>query len=220
MTASVGKWKQAAAVGVTALLASGAFWWISSGKGNRIPVPSYQVLRVIDGDTFVTKEGQYIRVAATEAPELDRCGGGEAKEALEKLIMKKPVYLKVTYRDPYQRLVSLVYVNGKFVNKEMLVRGYSYYARGTEGFSDELRQAGEVAREKKLGLFSDSCTQLTNKQKPSCNIKGNTRNGDIYYVPDCGVYDNVEVQLYLGDRWFCTEAEAKRAGFRKPEQCK
>jgi len=175
---------------------------------------------VIDGDTFETKEKQHIRIASTESPELNQCGGKEAKEALESLIMNKPVYLKVTFRDPYQRLVSLVYADGKFINKEMLVRGYSYYARGTEGFSDELQGAGEVARTKKIGIFSDSCTQMTNKEKPSCNIKGNDRNGKIYYMPECGVYDNVMVQLYLGDRWFCNEKEAISAGFRRPEQCK
>lgn len=205
-----------AAVGV----AAASIFWITGGKGKALPVPAYEVARVIDGDTFETKEKQHIRIAATESPELDQCGGREAKEALEKLILGKPVYLKVTFRDPYQRLVSLVYADGKFINKEMLLGGQSYYARGTEGFSDELREAGDVAREKKIGVFSDSCTQMVNKEKPRCNIKGNDRNGKIYYLPECGVYDNVTVQLYLGDRWFCSEKEAITAGFRKPGQCK
>ncbi len=201
-------------------LAAGAYFIISSPKTKPLSVPAYEVLRVIDGDTFETKEKQRIRITSTESPELDMCGGKEAKEALEGLIVGKPVYLKVVYRDPYQRLVSLVYADGKFINKEMLSRGYSYYSRGTEGFSDELQEAGEVARTKKIGIFSESCTQMTNKEKPSCKIKGNDRNGKIYYMPECGVYDNVTVQLYLGDRWFCSEKEAIKAGFRRPGQCK
>lgn len=135
--------------------------------------------------------------------------------------MGKPVYLKVVYRDPYQRLVSLVYTKDIFVNESMAVNGHSYYFRGGLGeISDRLRIASGKAREMKRGIFSDSCTQMVNKQKPKCNIKGNTLNGNIYYMPDCGVYDNVTVQLYLGDRWFCTEKDAVNAGFRKPGQCK
>ena len=103
----------------------------------------------------------------------------------------------------------------------MLENGYSYYSRSSPGeIGDDLKKATEKAREEKKGIFSDSCTQMVNKEKASCNIKGNDRNGKIYYVPECGVYNNVTVQLYLGDRWFCTEKEAIKAGFRKPEQCK
>jgi len=197
-----------------------ASFWLASGKGKPVKVPAYEVIRVIDGDTFETAEHQYIRLASTEAPELDLCGGKEAKEALEELILGKPGYLKVIYRDSYQRLVSLVYAGGKFVNEEMLAAGYSYYLRSASGdIGEDLGKATERARQRKKGIFSERCTQLTNKEEPSCDIKGNTRNGKIYYLPECGVYHNVEVQLYLGDRWFCSEKEAIEAGFRKPQQC-
>lgn len=210
-----------AAIIAAASIASGAYFFMSTNKDKPFPVPAYEVLRVIDGDTFVTKEEQHIRIASTESPELDKCGGAEAKVALEGLIVGKPVYLKVVYRDPYQRLVSFVYTKDKFINETMLVNGYSYYSRSSPGeIGEELKNATEKARDGKKGIFSASCTQMTNAEKPSCNIKGNTRNGDIYYVPACGVYDNVEVQLYLGDLWFCSEKEAINAGFRKPEQCK
>ncbi|MEK9143466.1 MAG: thermonuclease family protein [Patescibacteria group bacterium] len=202
-------------------VAAASLLWMTSGKGKALQVPAYEVTRVIDGDTFVTKEDQHIRVASTEAPELDMCGGTEAKVALEKLILGKPVYMKILYRDPYDRLVSLVYSEKTFINAAMLAGGYSYYARSSPGeIGEELKDATEKAREGKKGIFSASCTQMKNAEKPSCNIKGNTRNGDIYYVPTCGVYDNVEVQLYLGDQWFCSEKEAIKAGFRRPVQCK
>lgn len=209
-----------AAATVALSITGGAYFLLTENKDKQLQIPAYEVLRVIDGDTFETKESQRIRIASTEAPELGTCGGAEAKEALEKLVLNKPVYLKVTFRDPYQRLVSLVYADGKFINKEMLEHGYSYFSRGTEGFNDELQKAGNASREKKLGIFSDSCTQAINKASPKCNIKGNDRNGKIYYTPECGVYPNVTVQLYLGDRWFCSEKEAVEAGFRKPGQCK
>lgn len=199
--------------------ATTGFLLLSSGRSVPMQVPAYTVLRVIDGDTFETEERQIIRLASVEAPESGRCGGPEAKKALEEIVIGKPVYLKVMFRDPYQRLVSVVYTSNQFVNNELLRRGYAYYSRGTAGYSEQLQKISEEARQKKLGIFGQSCTQTINSDKPSCAIKGNTRNGNIYYTQDCGVYDNVEVQLYLGDRWFCSEAEARKAGFRTPSQC-
>lgn len=207
--------------GVTAVISAatvGVLWFNGTNK-KPIQVPSYRALRVIDGDTFETEEHQIIRLASVEAPEKGLCGAPEATKALEKLISKKPIVLKVMFTDQYDRLVSLVYTGEEFINAKLLEKGFAYYYRGTVGFSDELQKLSNAAREKKVGIFSESCTQTTNIKQPSCDIKGNTRNGNIYYRSDCGVYPNVEVQLYLGDRWFCKEFEAKNAGFRKPSQC-
>lgn len=219
LTAQTSSKRRIGALVTIAAVATGTYFLISSGSGKPFPVPAYSVLRVIDGDTFVTTEKQNIRVGSTNAPELDQCGGPEAKRALEKLVLGKPVYLKITYRDPFQRFVSFVYTPDGFVNEEMLKDGHSYIANGSADFTEVFAKASDAARKKKLGIFSDSCTQMTNKAKPSCNIKGNTRNGNIYFMPDCGRYNNVEVQLYLGDRWFCSEREAINAGFRRPSQC-
>ena len=54
--------------------AAAGFLWFSGNHGKSIQVPAYSVLRVIDGDTFETKEHQIIRLASVEAPELDTCG--------------------------------------------------------------------------------------------------------------------------------------------------
>jgi endonuclease YncB( thermonuclease family) len=203
------------------ILATGAFVLVVFGHGNPIPVPAYTVSRVIDGDTFVTKENIYVRVASIEAPPLDLCGGKEAKIALESYVLGKPVVMKILFRDPYNRQVSLVYTPSLYVNEALVKNGFAYYLPRTTAESvTELKKAGEYAREKKLGIFSETCTQTINKEQPACTIKGNTRNGNIYYLPACGVYPNTQVQLYLGDRWFCSEKDAISAGFRKPAQCK
>ena len=204
-----------ATVGVAAV----GYFLLTGNHGQPFFVPAYTVSRVIDVDTFVTTEKQYIRVASTDAPELERCGGPEAKAELEKLVLGKPVYLKINFRDPYQRLVSFVYTKDGFVNEKMLSTGYSYYSRTSPGeIGESLSATGNKAREGKKGIFSPSCTQKTNLAKPKCNIKGNTVS-KIYYVPGCGNYDHVAVQLYLGDQWFCSEKEAVSAEYRKPQQC-
>ena len=48
-------------------------------------------------------------------------------------------------------------------------------------------------------------------------IKGNVnRKGErIYHLPGQLNYSQISMQKGLGERWFCTEAEAEAAGWRK-----
>ena len=53
-----------------------------------------------------------------------------------------------------------------------------------------------------------------------CNIKGNISfNTDekIYHVPGQEYYEETIIRPEYGERWFCTEAEAKANGWRKAE---
>jgi endonuclease YncB( thermonuclease family) len=48
-----------------------------------------------------------------------------------------------------------------------------------------------------------------------CTIKGNvTPNGRIYHTTESPWYDKVRMNLGIGRRWFCSEAEARDAGWR------
>ncbi len=55
-------------------------------------------------------------------------------------------------------------------------------------------------------------------QKPGCVIKGNisinTRER-TYHVPGQMFYDATIISPQYGERWFCSEAEARAAGWRK-----
>lgn len=51
-----------------------------------------------------------------------------------------------------------------------------------------------------------------------CNIKGNIsfNTGErIYHVPGQVYYHDTTISMRHGERWFCSEAEARRAGWRK-----
>lgn len=51
-----------------------------------------------------------------------------------------------------------------------------------------------------------------------CNIKGNVsvNTGErIYHVPGQMYYDATRIDSRYGERWFCSEAEARQAGWRK-----
>lgn len=50
-----------------------------------------------------------------------------------------------------------------------------------------------------------------------CRIKGNiSASGRIYHVPGSDSYDDTSIDTRRGERWFCTEAEARAAGWRAP----
>lgn len=52
----------------------------------------------------------------------------------------------------------------------------------------------------------------------ACNIKGNisqTTGARIYHVPGQKYYDATVINPRAGERWFCSEAEARAAGWRQ-----
>ena len=211
-------WKKAVAMAGIAATAVG-FGVVKSGQ-IMFFLPNYVVSRVIDGDTFVTKEGQYVRLASVDAPEMGNCLSQESRGELERLVFGKKVYLKAIYKDSFGRMISLVYTPDGYVNERMLVSGLAVYAnRGTEG-ADVLLAASEKARAGLKGVFSSKCTQKVNLENSRCGVKGNlSRDGKIYRVKACRLYDNTVVQLHLGDKWFCRESEAIKAGFREGGDC-
>lgn len=51
-----------------------------------------------------------------------------------------------------------------------------------------------------------------------CVIKGNisvTSGERIYHMPSQEYYDATRIDFSKGERWFCSESEARQAGWRK-----
>lgn len=204
-------WKKAIAGGVIATSLGLGFW---ASKA------FYTVDHVIDGDTFETTEKQRIRLDSVNAPELEYCLGPEAKTALEKLVLHKKVFIKVSFVDGTRLVASVFTVDGN-VGAKMLEEGMATFADKSAQKQHGLLEISQKARDKKIGVYSDKCTQETNLENPKCNIKGNIRDGLKYYRgPDCYYYNHTTVELYKGDKWFCSESEAKKDGFTKGSDCK
>jgi micrococcal nuclease len=121
---------QAPAASATPPVAGTAGTSVSRGR------EAARVVRVIDGDTIlVSLDGReervrYIGVDTPETVAPDRpveCFGAEASEANRKLVAGKVVELErdVSERDQFGRLLRYVYVDGVFVNEELLRRGYA-----------------------------------------------------------------------------------------------
>jgi hypothetical protein len=50
-----------------------------------------------------------------------------------------------------------------------------------------------------------------------CPIKGNiSENGNIYHAPWSPWYSKTKVSVGKGEQWFCSEADAIKAGWRAP----
>jgi endonuclease YncB( thermonuclease family) len=220
-------WREmAAAVGLLLLVSAGVNLW--QWRANRElakDIGSRVVAQVLDGDTFVAEDNVIVRLVSVEAPEKEVCGGEKAKQVLTEMILGKRVRLEVQVRDSYGRLVALAYDGDKLVNEEILAGGWAFYTGANSPAKDRLMAAGEEARSAKRGIFGSECTQAVNPDKPECVIKGNydasetKRSKRIYHFPGCGRYDDIGVELYRGDRWFCSEKEAEEAGFVKSGNC-
>lgn len=180
------------------------------------------VTEVVDGDTFFIQNEQPIRLFCVNAPEIEFCYGKEAKEKLQQLIEGKRVILKEPITDDFGRVMAMVYVDGLFVNEEMIKLGMGLYESHKVPEAQILKKANEYARENKIGIFSSHCYQLENLDNPKCNIKGNIekREGQKYYhLPGCARYEQTIVERFLGEEWFCSEKEAIKAGYTKATTC-
>ena len=183
----------------------------------------YKVVEVVDGDTFFIANHQLVRVDGLDAPELVNCYGQQSKEALKAMIEGKSVELREIKIDSYgNRILALVYLNGKLINESLIKNGLAVYQGSGNSNTPQLKEANQLARENYLGIFSSKCYQTT-PPDPKCTLKGNIDRhgaGKVYYPPDCRIYNSVAVELYLGDAWFCSIAQAKKAGFVLAPTCR
>lgn len=203
---------------------------------------TYEVKRIIDGDTFEIENKQLVRLTNINAPELGNCYGAEAKKALAELIEGKTVRLEkdISGDDKFGRLLRYVIVpaarddkDDLFVNYEMVRAGAAF----AEPYPPDVRyrklmyEAENTARENNSGLWAACDYQTKNETEreldlaPStdnCLIKGNhsrKSKDDIYTLPGCPNYESIKIDPRNGDTYFCTEAEALEAGFRKAKNC-
>lgn len=87
-----------------------------------------------------------------------------------------------------------------------------------------MRKSTQIAMAAVLGFTSvaaislqDANTSHAVARNSECNIKGNvsTRGERIYHMPGQEYYDETRISASHGERWFCSEAEARQAGWRR-----
>jgi micrococcal nuclease len=174
----------------------------------------------------------------------DGCFGPEASLYNRALVEGKTVGLEkdVSDTDRFGRLLRYVWLPDEstasdaliMVNATLVAEGYaqaSTYPPDVK-YQDTFLHLQQEAREAGRGLWGALCTSPTPTLAPvgagdgSCEfsgtpervIKGNisTSTGEkIYHVPGQQFYDATVINETKGERWFCTEAEAVAAGWRK-----
>lgn len=190
--------------------------------------------RVIDGDTLEVA-GTRVRLFGIDAPELaQRCTrddgrrwacGAWAAETLAGLIGRAPVVCEGRDRDVYGRLVAVCRAGGRDLGAAMVEAGaaLAYTAYSTDYVEAEKGAmfaarglwTGPVVRPADHRAAARAAAERPPADAGDCRIKGNvSANGRIYHMPGQRDYDRVRIRPELGQRWFCTEAEAQAAGWR------
>lgn len=166
-----------------------------------------------------------------------RCGAKSAAVLDDLLKTSSPTRCEFVERDRYGRFVGNCFRADGISVQELMVRGgwamdWPRYSRGAyAGFQEAAKAdkigiwAGEfqspwewrAARSPAQGAPVQIAPVLNNPQvsKP-CNIKGNiSSSGErIYHLPGQEHYGRTKISISKGERWFCSEAEARVAGWR------
>ena len=195
-------------------------------------------LRVVDGDTL-NVGGVTVRLHGIDAPETDQfCGGNGAPpwpcgawvgNELRARIEGRQARCEAIETDRYGRVVAKCFVDGQEIGRQMVRDGLAFAYR---------QYSWDYDLDEKSAAVNDRGLHATGIQSPAafrqarsagqaaaadaaapagCRIKGNISSAGrrIYHVPGQGWYDRTRVNTARGERWFCSEAEARAAGWRR-----
>lgn len=184
----------------------------------------FTVTRVIDGDTIELEGGVKLRYIGIDAPEFrdkEECFAQSARAKNTELVEGKEVRLEkdVSETDKYSRLLRYVYLGNIQVNELLVREGYAKsrsYPPDVK-YQEKFRSAQNQARQEGKGLWKECSGDKLSTQSSSCQIKGNiSRQGEkIYHVPGGKFYEKTVIDDREGGRYFCSEAEAVKFGWRK-----
>lgn len=175
------------------------------------------------------------------------CFAVEASSRNKDLVEGKRIWLEkdVSETDRYGRLLRYVWIEDQstshasgwvMVNWELVRGGYAYSSTYPPDvkYQQDFLDAQSEAQKESLGLWSN-CNrdegdvdtrdrkeaENTSTESEGCVIKGNiSSSGEkIYHLPSCRSYEKTKIDEDRGERWFCTEGEAKSYGWRKAKNC-
>lgn len=167
------------------------------------------------------------------------CGREAANALNEFLAVSRPVSCSFVEWDQYGRFVgNCRRADGRSVAGWLVENGHALdWPRYSNGNYAEHQAAAKQARrgmwqgqfqepwDWRIANQSDDFTPTAPAPSssfallgsPSCDIKGNisSKGERIYHVPGQKFYQQTKISEGKGERWFCSEAEARQAGWRK-----
>lgn len=204
--------------------------------GQRVLSGGVLVVRSVDGDTLEIEGGRKVRYIGINTPETShpikgvQCFGKQAAEKNKRLVEGKKVWLEkdVSETDKYGRLLRYVWIPStssgqvELVNEVLVKEGFafSYPYPPDIKYQERFRKAEIEARKSNRGLWGQ-CDFIAGEKNivaaSGCLIKGNiSSSGEkIYHLPGQKYYKQTVVSESEGERWFCTEEEVQKSGWRR-----
>ena len=195
---------------------------------------------IVDGDTAHVA-GQTIRFFGIDAPEAGQtcqnadggiwaCGKWVTERTRARFQGKQARCVEVD-RDRYGRIVARCNVDGTDVGRWLVQEGlaFAYRKYAMDYDLDEKRAAitdkglhGSLVQDPAAFRAARVNGQSTGRVAPdaSCAIKGNisSKGVRIYHVRGQQHYERTSINTAKGERWFCSDAEARAAGWRKAKR--
>lgn len=119
-----------------------------------------KVIKIKDGDTVVVlladKSQQTLRLAEVDCPENGQSFGSNARQFTANQVFGKTVVFYKVGKDRYGRGVAGIFYDGdKYLSKEIVKAGFGWwYFKASK--NTELQKLQDEAKQKKLGLWSDT----------------------------------------------------------------
>lgn len=184
-------------------------------------------ITVIDGDTL-TVGATRVRLFGIDAPELGQtctkhggtpwgCGEWTRGQATARL-QNRVGRCEMLDVDKYGRTVARCFVRNTDISTMLVENGL---AQAYRRYSLDYIAAEKTAVVAGLGIWQGDMQPPHNYRRTiappqDCAIKGNiSAGGRIFHLPGQEHYAATRISPYKGERWFCSAAEARAAGWRK-----
>lgn len=188
---------------------------------------------VLAGDS-VRMGDKTIMLVGIEAPDKEqRCTrsgnrrwkcGEAAADALRDKIRSRSLTCQPEGTDAGGRTLARCTAGGEDIAAAMVREGHVFsagglFARyGSEEKEARLKKAGMWAAgdaERPADWRAKRWEEAKKKSPSGCPIKGQvTSSGKVYLMPGAADYERARVRTSRGERWFCSEDEARTAGFK------
>ncbi len=190
------------------------------------------LVRVVDADT-IRVGGETVRLFGIDAPEIGQpcrrngetfdCGRWAAA-AVADAFSGRRAECDDRGLDRYGRTIAKCTVDGQDMGATIVLSGL---AEAFRRYSDDYIGVEKEAVFQGRGIWSvemarpsdfrdTGVTSASGAPSGGCAIKGNiSSNGRIYHLPGQEHYAKTRISTAKGERWFCTEAEARAAGWRR-----
>lgn len=201
-------------------------------------------VRVVDADTIDVGAPVNVRLLGIDAAEdaqtcSDAAGavlpcGAMATRAARDLYEGRIAVCEVRARDRYGRALATCAIDGRDMGAALVSAGLAQLYRDDATYAEEEKAARLLWRglwaydmirpatwrtERRSTRSAQAGEGQVRPVEGGCGIKGNIGTGGfIYHLPGMRDYDRTTIRQDRGERWFCTEAEALSAGWRRAQR--